>query len=97
MGLQFGISHFPGEKRPLGFLGFFHIPPPNENSTWGKEPPPEVKQLIDFFAGRNPEGGKDDIWSNYSDLTWFPHPKWCFSNGIPLGGLALQSKGNREI
>ena len=23
------------------------------------------------------------IWSNYSDLTR-PHPKWCFSKGIPL-------------
>ena len=26
---------------------------------------------------------KEEIWSNYSDLTR-PHPKWWFSKGIPL-------------
>ena len=39
------------EDPGASFVAFFHIGPDTVESSMSKEPPPEVKQLIDFFAG----------------------------------------------
>jgi len=46
-----GIVPWRSEDPGASFVAFFHIAPETVSSSMSKEPPPEVKQLIDFFAG----------------------------------------------
>eukprot|EP00913_Durusdinium_trenchii_P031711 g29697.t1 len=46
-----GIVPWRSEDPGASFVAFFHIAPETVLSSMSKEPPPEIKQLIDFFQG----------------------------------------------
>eukprot|EP00438_Fugacium_kawagutii_P033069 Skav218589 [mRNA] locus=scaffold5304:39365:47091:- [translate_table: standard] len=46
-----GIVPWRSEDPGASFVAFFHISPETVMLSTSKDPPPEVKQLIDFFAG----------------------------------------------